>query len=157
MNLLDTEFPKLLFDLEPAKMMKTFNKKKYDASFHAYYDAHKSIYELLKEQYTAVGKNSEELAKITIPLVEKAKKLVKETGFLTRKRYLMDLNCMLAFFVLPGIVESGEDEARMLAELLVESWRRAFADVTLGIAAFAEINDGFRQTKLFGFSIGDKN
>ncbi len=150
---LENEFTKLLLFQEPSKLLKTFTKKKYNDSFHQYCETHKVLLDQLSDLYKKENASNENMALIVIPVVQKSKEFVDGTGFISRNRYLLDLNCILAWFVIPALLERKEEKAKILAELLVDAWKKTFPAVELGIASFEEISEGFKNTKIFGLPI----
>lgn len=146
-------FQKLLFTIDPSKGIKAFNKKKYEPFFIEYTTAHKEIYSNLQVLFSNSEHLEEDLGKIAGDFVIKAKKRIDEVSKFSRDRELTDLNCIMAFYVFPGLLTINDESSRLLAEMIVKVWKEAFPKINLGIADFDDINSGFRK-RIFGIPIG---
>ncbi|MCR5526842.1 MAG: hypothetical protein K6F39_05605 [Lachnospiraceae bacterium] len=150
---LKNELPRLLFDLDVKAGLKNFKKNRYEDFFKAYRDDLSSVYELINETYEMPDKE-EKINEAALSLVNKAKNKHENAGFFKKQQTLLDMQCMMVFYVLPGILANGKEDDRMLTDSIVGQWRAAFPDSKIDAASYDELFAGFRNT-IFGFSVED--
>lgn len=149
---LNENYQTLLFDLDPTVVMRQFKKNKYENFMTQYCEKHQAIYQDLKLVYDSCEDYEKLLIEPAKRMAQKGKQRIDGTFFIKREREQMDLNCVLAFFVFPGLLELNEEKAHKVAEITAGEWKKAFPKTDLGIASKDEILSGFRK-KIFGVPI----
>ena len=149
---LQNAIERLLLDMDPKLALKNFKKSKYETFFGEYCNKEKEIYAKLKELFENSSDLSDDMKEAAMPLIKRAEYIVKSTGRFTRERQLVDLNCVMAFYVLPGILTIGSKEAGDFALVIAGLWKETFPNAQITPGTFEEINSGFRK-KLFGVPI----
>lgn len=143
---------RLLLDLEPKMALRSFKRKSYTGFFQQYCEKEKEIYGKLKELFDGSTDLEADMREVAAPLVLKAQELIQKTGRFSRERELMDLNCVAAFYILPGILTIDSEHAKEFALVITEQWKEAFPNTQLTPGTYEEINSGF-QRKIFGIPI----
>ncbi len=143
---------RLLLDLEPKTAIKNFKRKAYTDFFQQYCEKEKEIYAKLLILFAESAKPAEDMQEIAAPLIQKAEDIIQKTSRFARERELMDLNCVMAFYVLPGILTIESEHAKEFALTITGQWKEAFPDTQLTPGTYEEINSGF-QRKIFGIPI----
>lgn len=143
---------RLLLDLEPKTAIRSFRKKTYTDFFRQYCEKEKEIYEKLRVLFAESTDLETDMREVSAPLAEKAQELIRKAGRFSRDRELMDLNCVAAFYLLPGILTIESEHAMEFARIITEQWKAAFPDTQLTPGTYEEINSGFRK-KIFGIPI----
>ena len=111
----------------------------------------KEYLEFIKQQENAEAA----IDKAADDFVEGAKEALSKKGKLPNKRKIMPVNIYMVSYVLPGIVESGGEQAKGLAESIAVKWGEAFKCIAPGCSTFAEIGKGFNAT-IFGIPVPGK-
>ena len=147
-----------LLDMIDIKVgLKNFKKGKYEEFFRQYTASASDIYEQIRQAYES-GCESDD--KEIEGFVRTCKERYDRAGKLSRETLRLDMQCIMAFYVLPGLLECGPDGSRTIADKIVSIWNASFQKTPLGVADFNKINSGFKD-KLFGIDIsgvfGDKN
>ena len=104
----DMDYSVLLSAINPKEGIKAFRKPRYPGFFEDYVDSMSSIYAALKEIYELEesGEREEKKDAFAAAIIEYAKNERDKAGFFKKTGRFVDLQSMLVFYVLPGIVES---------------------------------------------------
>lgn len=149
---LKNSIERLLFDLEPKLAMKNFKKSRYENFFREYTQKEDDIYKKLAALFEESEDPSEDMAELAMVLVKKAGETVRATGRFARERRLMDLNCVMAFYVFPGILTIGSERAQDFTLVIAAQWKAEFPNAQLTPGTFEEVDSGF-QRRIFGIPI----
>lgn len=143
---------RLLLDLEPKMALRSFKRKHYTNFFEQYCEKEKEIYAKLAKLFEESDNLEADMQEVAAPFVQKAEELIKMARRFSRERELMDLNCVVAFYVLPGILTIDSEHAKEFALVITNQWKEVFPNTQLTPGTYEEINSGF-QRKIFGIPI----
>ena len=149
---LDREIPRLLKELDTKEGMRCFRKKLYPGFFEAYRDRIGDVKALILEMYSSENRQ-EEMQSAALSLVSYAKGIYEGSRRFKKRSVLLDMQCMMVFYLLPSLLSNGDAEAdRQFADTVVGVWREVFPSSQISAANYDEIYGGFRNTVL-GFNI----
>ncbi|MCR4743896.1 MAG: hypothetical protein K5894_01550 [Lachnospiraceae bacterium] len=154
---LENEAHRLLSEIDPKAGLKNFRKRRYEEFFLNYRSSMRDVYELFTTAYRESANDEEKEEKMNaaaLDLVSWAKNAYESTGRFGREQKLIDMQCMLVFYVFPGILSNSNEEDRMLTDIIIAQWKAAFPKSNISAAGFDEINGGFKDT-IFGLDIAD--
>lgn len=156
---LDQNTHKLLSSLDYREGMKNFKKKLYEDFFRDYKKSVEDVSEEIIKMYGSDTKE-EEMRSAAKDLTGYAKEIYDKTIFFKKSTTLVDMQCMMVFYVLPGVLKiPSEEDSRRFTDIICEEWSAVFPKEKISAATYGEIYNGFRTTFL-GFNIegmfGDK-
>ena len=139
---------RLLLDLEPKTAIKNFKRKAYTDFFQQYCEKEKEIYAKLLILFAESTKPAEDMQEIAAPLIQKAEDIIQKTSRFTRERELMDLNCVMAFYVLRESSPLNRNMRKNLRLRLPGSGRRHFRIHSLRRGRMRKSTPAFREKYL---------
>ena len=148
---MEKDIHRLLSDIDVKTGLKNFKKSRYEDFFKAYRSDLGDVYDNINKLYESDDKD-EVLNEAALSLVSWAKDKYDGTGKFFKEQKLLDMQCMMVFYVLPGILANGHEEDRQLADSVVGQWRAAFKDSKIEAATYEELYGGFRDS-IFGFNL----
>ncbi len=148
---MEKDIHRLLSDIDVRTGLKNFKKNRYESFFNAYRNDLSDVYSNINKLYDMDDKE-EALNEAALSLVSWAKDTYDSTGRFSKEQKLLDMQCMMVFYVLPGILANGHEDDRALTDSIVGQWRAAFAGSKIEAATYDELYGGFRDT-IFGFNI----
>lgn len=151
-EVLDQNIHKLLSSLNSGEGMRCFKKKLYLDFFQKYRSSVEDVNEEIMKMFGSPEKDSE-MESAADSLVSYAKDKMEKALFFKRSAVLVDMQCMMVFYVLPGILKIlPEEDSRRFADMICAKWHEAFPKENINAATADEIYDGFRTT-IFGFNV----
>ena len=64
-------------------------------------------------------------------------------------RFWMDLNFFMIYYVFPAILMTQNDNAKLMADTLCETWGKSFKDSKIGYTDYDTLYESFKE-KIFG-------
>lgn len=126
--------------------LKYFKKQTYISSFQKMYQEHVATLDAIENGYNMVIDKEQFLTNMANALAEYA---VEKMNGCARKgqkdRMMMDLNMTMAVYVLPMVLEYRGNSSKLLADKLVEAWKKQFPKSSLQAAEFSYIEKGFHK------------
>lgn len=156
---LDNNTYKLLSTLEFREGIKNFKKKYYENFFLSYRKSTSDIIEEIIKMYGSETKE-EEMGSAAESIITYAREQYDKAIFFKKSTTLVDMQCMMVFYVLPSILKiPAEEDSRRFTDIICEKWSHAFPREKISAATYDEIYAGFRTT-ILGFNVeglfGDK-
>ncbi len=149
---LDRDIHKLLTVLNKDEAMRNFKKKYYEDFFFSYRDSISDINEEIIRVYDSPD-SEDELVSAADSLVGFAKNEWEKTIFFRKTVVLVDMQCMMVFYVLPALLKNPPVErSKAFTDMICEKWNSTFKKSTINAADFDVIYQGFRTT-IFGFEV----
>ncbi len=149
---LDRDIHKLLTAIDKDEAMKNFKKKYYEDFFFSYRDSVSDINEEIIKVYDSPD-SERELQSAADSLVRYAKEQRDKAIFFRRSVVLVDMQCMMVFYVMPVLLKNPPlERSKEFTDMICNAWNDAFPKSTISAADFEEIYQGFRTT-IFGFEV----
>ena len=153
----ENEAHRLLSEIDVKAGLKNFKKKHYEEFFLNYRSSMRDVYELFTKAYRESAdedEKEEHMNAAALDIVSWAKNNYDSANRFTRQQRLMDMQCMMVFYVFPGILSNSREEDRKMTDIIVAQWNTAFPKSEIGAASFEELNGGFKDT-VFGIALSD--
>ena len=154
---IETEAHRLLSELDTKAGLKNFRKRRYEDFFLNYRSSMRDVYELFNTLYreeTNEESKQEKMNAAALDIVSWAKNIYDSTGRFSKTQKLVDMQCMMVFYVFPGILSNSNEEDKLMTDIIIAQWKAAFPKSNISAATFDEINGGFKDT-IFGMAIAD--
>ena len=149
---LEKIIPQLLTKIDFKEGMRNFKKKYYEDFFNEYRNRTEEVNKEIVAMYDSADKD-EEMQSVALALISYAKSEYDKAGMFKKSTKLMDMQCMMVFYVLPSLLSNGHpDDDRIFADTVTGQWRAAFPKSQISAAPYEDIYNGFRTT-IFGFNI----
>ena len=117
--------PKLLECCEDP--MRYFKKTLYSDAFRRFYQENVPTFDAIENGYNSVIDKEQFLENMAEAMAEYALSKVEECRKKSEKERLqLDLNMMVAVFVIPMVLEYKGNSSRPLADKIIASWKKAF-------------------------------
>ncbi len=151
-EILDNNIYKLLDVLDSNAAMKNFRKSRYEDFFLEYRRSTSDIHEEIIKMYASDNKE-DEMKSAADHLVSYAKERYDSVIFFKKSTTIVDMQCMMVFYVLPAMLKNpSEEDSKMFTDILSEKWNTVFPKETIKAAGYDEIYNGFRTT-ILGFNV----
>lgn len=155
---LDKEMHRLLSELDVKAGLRNFKKRRYEDFFLDYRSRVRDVYELINTLYRENKGDEEKIEEgmnaAVLDLVSWAKNNYDSAGKFFREQRLLDMQCMLVFYVFPGILYNASEYDAKMTDIIIAQWKSAFPKSNIKAASFEEINGGFKDT-IFGLALTD--
>ncbi len=151
------EAHRLLSEIDIKAGIKNFRKRRYEDFFLNYRSSMRDVYELFNTLYREVEDKEvkeEKMNAAALDIVSWAKNTYESTIWLNREQKLIDMQCMMVFYVFPGILSNSNEEDRLMTDIITAQWKSAFPKSNISAATFDEINGGFKDS-IFGLALAD--
>lgn len=136
--------PAMLLDTE--NPLGNFKRNLYAGQFQAYCGRHEATLQALEDGYRTVIDKEQYLtnmaAALTAAAVERLDGL-KKNG--QKDQAMMDMNLVLAVYLIPSVREFAGESAAPFEEKLLAAWKETFPKSNVQGSDFAGINAGFRR------------
>ena len=117
--------PKLLECCEDP--MRYFKKTLYSDAFRRFYQENVPTFDAIENGYNSVIDKEQFLENMAEAMAEYALSKVEECRKIREKeRIQLDLNMMVAVFVIPMVLEYKGNSSRPLADKIIASWKKSF-------------------------------
>ena len=149
---LNALMPNLLTVLNVKEAMANFKKKYYEGYFFSYRDSISDVNEEIVKMYDSpdVSSEMESAAEALVSFVSEKR---KNTFFFNRTAVLVDMQCLMVFYVLPALLKNPPAfRSKEFTDLISKRWNETFPKSVINAADFEDIYNGFRTT-IFGFSM----
>ncbi len=154
---IENETHRLLSEIDTRAGLKNFRKRRYEDFFLNYRSSMRDVYELFNTLYRETEDKEERDDKMNaaaLDLVKWAQNTYESTGWFNREQKLIDMQCMMVFYVFPGILSNANEEDRLMTDIIIAQWKSAFPKSNINAATFEEINGGFKDS-IFGMALAD--
>jgi len=130
-----------------APMLKGLKKKNYEANMKAFREKNNEFFFGMVEQLNF--ENKEAVAKhLSNSFVNAVKQIFEKRGKI-KGRLQMDLNFFMIYYVFPSILMTQNDNAKLMADTLCETWGKSFKDSKIGYTDYDTLYESFKE-KIFG-------
>lgn len=130
-----------------APMLKGLKKKKYETNMKAFREKNNEFFFEMVEQLNF--ENKEAVARhISNSFVNAVKQIFEKRGKISGK-VQMDLNFFMIYYVFPSILMTQNDNAKLMADTLCETWVSSFKDSKIGYTDYDTLHESFKE-KIFG-------
>ena len=130
-----------------APMLKGLKKKNYEVNMKVFREKNNEFFFGMVEQLNF--ENKEVVAQhISNSFVSAVKQLFEKNGKIKGKMQ-MDLNFFMIYYVFPSILMTQNDNAKLLADTLCETWGKSFKDSKIGYTDYDTLYQSFKE-KIFG-------
>lgn len=130
-----------------APMLKGLKKKKYETNMKAFREKNNEFFFEMVEQLNF--ENKEAVARhISNSFVNAVKQIFEKRGKISGK-VQMDLNFFMIYYVFPSILMTQNDNAKLMADTLCETWGSSFKDSKIGYTDYDTLHESFKE-KIFG-------
>ena len=130
-----------------APMLKGLKKKNYEANMKAFREKNNEFFFGMVEQLNF--ENKEAVAKhLSNSFVNAVKQIFEKRGKI-KGRLQMDLNFFMIYYVFPAILMTQNDNAKLMADTLCETWGKSFKDSKIGYTDYDTLYESFKE-KIFG-------
>ncbi len=149
---LEKIIPQLLTKIDFKEGMRNFKKKYYEDFFKEYRNRTEEVNKEIVAMYDSADKD-EEMQSAALALISYAKSEYEKAGMFKKSTKLMDMQCMMVFYVLPSLLSNGHpDDDRIFADTVTGQWRAAFPKSQISAAPYEDIYNRLRST-IFEFNI----
>ena len=130
-----------------APMLKSLKKQKYEANMKLFQEKNNEFFFGIMDQLKVEKK--EIVAKhISNSFVMAVKQIFEKKGKI-KGSVQMDLNFFMIYYVFPAILMTQSDDAKLMADILCETWRKSFKDAKIGYTDYDTLYESFKE-KIFG-------
>lgn len=130
-----------------APMLKSLKKKNYETNMKAFLEKNNEFFFEMVEQLNF--ENKEAVAQhISNSFVNAVKQIFEKKGKIKGKLQ-MDLNFFMIYYVFPSILLTQNDNAKLMADTLCETWGKSFKDSKIGYTDYDKLHESFKE-KIFG-------
>ena len=130
-----------------APMLKGLKKKNYEANMKAFREKNNEFFFGMVEQLNF--ENKEAVARhLSNSFVNAVKQIFEKRGKI-KGRVQMDLNFFMIYYVFPSILMTQNDNAKLMADTLCETWGKSFKDSKIGYTDYDTLYESFKE-KIFG-------
>ena len=130
-----------------APMLKGLKKKNYAANMKAFREKNNEFFFEMVEQLNF--ENKEAVARhLSNSFVNAVKQIFEKRGKI-KGRLQMDLNFFMIYYVFPSILMTQNDNAKLMADTLCETWGKSFKDSKIGYTDYDTLYESFKE-KIFG-------
>ena len=130
-----------------APMLKGLKKKTYEANMKQFREKNNEFFFSLMDQLK-VG-NKEVIARhLSNSFVAAVKQIFEKNGKI-KGNLQMDLNFFMIYYVFPSILMTQSDDAKLMADILCETWGKSFKDSKIGYTEYDKLYESFKE-KIFG-------
>ena len=130
-----------------AQMLKKLKKQEYEINMKAFREKNNEFFFQMVEQLNY--ENKEAVAKhISNSFVSAVKQLFEKRGKISG-RVQIDLNFFMIYYVFPAILMTQNDNAKLLADTLCETWGNSFKESKIGYTDYDTLYESFKE-KIFG-------
>lgn len=137
--------PKLL-DCCGDDPMQYFKKQTYADSFQKMYQQHIVTFDAIEQGYNTVIDKEQFLTNMAEALAKYGTEKYSACSKKSQKeRCLMDMNLVMAVFVLPMILEFHGNSSKPLSEKVIAAWKQEFPKSSLQAAEYTYIETGFHK------------
>ncbi len=129
-----------------ADPMRYFKKNLYSDAFLRFYQENVPTFDAIENGYNSVIDKEQFLENMAEAMAEHA--LAKVDGCRKKsekERLQLDLNMMVAVFVIPMVLEYKGNSSRPLADKIIASWKKAFPKSNIQAAEFSFVEKGFHK------------
>lgn len=138
------QLPRLLLELE--NPLGAFKKDKYEEHFKSLYKENEDTLYCIWKVVSFAENPSEVMNGLATKFVKEAALSVESLPKKSlREQRLMDFNLSLAVYVIPIILEYKNKALDLLADQILEEWKKQFPKTNVGKSDYANIYSGFRK------------
>ena len=130
-----------------APMLKGLKKKNYETNMKAFREKNNEFFFEMVEQLN-FGNKEAVAQHISNSFVNAVKQIFEKRGKISGK-VQMDLNFFMIYYVFPAILMTQNDNAKIMADTLCETWGKSFKDSKIGYTDYDTLYESFKE-KIFG-------
>ena len=130
-----------------APMLKGLKKKNYEANMKAFREKNNEFFFQMMDQLK-VEKKDVVAKHLSNSFVNAVKQIFEKRGKI-KGRVQMDLNFFMIYYVFPSILMTQNDNAKLMADTLCETWGKSFKDSKIGYTDYDTLYESFKE-KIFG-------
>lgn len=130
-----------------APMLKGLKKKKYEENMKQFREKNNDFFFQMMDQLKIEKKDivAQHLAN---SFVNAVKQIYEKRGKIKGSTQ-MDINFFMIYYVFPSILMTQSEDAKLMADILCETWGKSFKDSKIGYTDYDSLHESFKE-KIFG-------